>query len=90
MNLDASFWDAGRALLKLFRQRRATAVGPEEQACDADCAQDAELRVHRVALEELDKAGLLGNRIDRLQQAEVGLKISRRLLMADTEDERPC
>ena len=89
MNLDASFWDAGRAILKLFKQRRATPIGTEEQPCLADCAQGAELRVRRLALEELSKAGLLGHRLDRLQQAEVGLKISRRLLRADT-DRRRC
>ena len=88
MNVDTSFWDAGRAILKLFKQRRATFIGPEEQPCLADCAQDEKHKVHRLAVEELSKAGLLGHRLDRLQQAEVGLKISRRLLREDTEGER--
>jgi hypothetical protein len=69
MNADVSFWDAGRAVLKLFRQRCKTLAGLEEQPCLSDRAQDAELRVHRLALEELGKAGLLGHRLDRLQQA---------------------
>ncbi len=88
MSVDTSFWDAGKAMLKLFKQRRATLTRPEEQPCRAHCDQDAKNKVHRLALEELGKAGLLGHRLDRLQQAEVCLKISRRLLTADTEGER--
>jgi len=75
-------------MFKLFKQRRETFIGSEEQPCLADCAQDAERRIRRLALEELGKAGLLGHRLDRLQQAEIGLKISRRLLMAETEGEQ--
>jgi len=75
-------------MLKLFRQRRVTFIRPEEQPCLADCAQDAERRIRLLALEELGKAGLLGHRLDRLQQAEVGLKISRRLLRAEIEGEQ--
>ena len=88
MNADVSFWDAGRGIFKLFRQRCKTLAGLEEQPCLADRAQDAERRIRRLALEELGKAGLLGHRLDRLQQAEVGLKICRRLLMAETEGEQ--
>lgn len=88
MNAEVSFWDAGRAVFKLFRQRYKPLAWLEEQPGLADRAQDAERRVRRIALEELGKAGLLGHRLDRLQQAEVGLKISRRLLMAEIEGQQ--
>ncbi len=65
-----------------------TVAGLEERPCLAECAQDAQLGVHRLALEELTKSGLLGHRLDRLQRAEVGLKVSRRLLAADNKGER--
>lgn len=88
MTIDASFWHAGGAVFKLFRQRRETFVGLEEQACLPDCGLDAQSRIRRLALEELGKAGLIGHTLDRLQQAEIGLRVSRRLLMEDTEGEQ--
>ncbi len=87
MIADVSCWDAGRAVFKLFTQCCKTLAGVEERPYSADRAQDAERRIRRIALEEMGKAGLLGHRLDRLQQAEVGLKISRRLLTAEIEGE---
>ena len=88
MIADVSFWDAGRAVFRLFTQCCKTLAGVGLFLYPADRAQDAERRIRRLALEELGKAGLLGRRFDRLQQAEVGLKISRRLLMVDAEGEQ--
>ena len=75
-----SLWQARQSMRKLFRHRRASVVERQEQLLPADCGQDAESRIRRLALEELGRAGLIDQKLNRLQQAEIGLKVSRRLL----------
>ena len=72
-------------MLKALRHRRAGFVELQEQPLPCDCSQDPQCRVHRLALEELSRAGLIGQKLDRLQQAEIGLRVSRRLLEQGTE-----
>ena len=85
MTVTLSFWQARDSMLNLFGQCRESFVEPVEQPRPSDCGEDAQRRVRRLALEELGKVGLIGQKLDKLQQAEIGLKVSRRLLQEDIE-----
>ena len=74
------FWQARDSMLKLFGHCRDSFLEPGEQPRPSDCGEDAQRRIRRLAIEELDRAGWIGQKLDRLQQAEIGLKVSRRLL----------
>ena len=80
MTLRPSLWLARESMLKLFRRRRESIVELGEQPRPSGCGEDAQCRIRRLALEELGRAGLMGQKLDKLQQAEIGLKVSRRLL----------
>ena len=80
MTVSLSFWQAPESMLKLFRHRRESIVDLGEQPRPSGCGEDAQCRIRRLALEELGRAGLIGQKLDRLQQAEISLKVSRRLL----------
>jgi len=75
-------------MFKLFRQRRETFARVDKQPCPADCGEGAQRKIRQMALDELGRAGLIGHRLDRLQQAEIALKVSQRLLQEDTEGRR--
>ena len=85
MTVTLSFWQARDSMLRLFGHCRDSFIEPGEQSRPSGCGEDALRRVRRLALEELGKAGLMGQRLDKLQQAEIGLKLSRRLLQDDIE-----
>ncbi len=85
MTVILSFWEARDSMLKLFGHCRESFIEPREQPRPSGCGEDALRRVRRLALEELGKAGLIGQKLDRLQQVEIGLKVSRRLLQDDVE-----
>ncbi len=80
MTINFSFWLAREAISKLFRHRRESFVALGEQPRPSSCGEDVPCRIRRLALEELGRAGLIGQKLDKLQQAEIGLKLSRRLL----------
>ena len=81
-----SFWLARDSMLTLFRRRRESIVELGEQPRPSRCDDDPQCRIRRLALEELRRAGLIGQELDKLQQAEIGLKVSRRLLDEDIKD----
>ncbi len=85
MTVSLSFREAQESMLKLFRHRRESSRELGEQPQPSGCGEDARCRVRRLALEELRSAGLIGQKLDKLQQAEIGLKVSRRLLQEDIE-----
>ena len=80
MTVSPSFWLAWESMLTLFRRRRERIVELGERPRPSGCGEDAQCRIRRLALEELGRAGLIGQKLDKLQQAEIGLKVSRRLL----------
>ncbi len=85
MTVGVCFRQARGSMLKLFRQRRESFVGLDERPCLSGCGDDVQRRIRRLALEELGRAGLIGQKLDKLQQAEIGLKVSRRLLAEGVE-----
>ena len=80
MTVTLFFWQTRDSMLKLFGHCRESFVEPREQPRPSGCGEDAQRRIRRLALEELGRAGWIGQKLDRLQQAEIGLKVSRRLL----------
>ena len=88
MTVSVSLWQARESMLKLFRHRREGFVKLEEQPCTSGSREDAQRRIRRLTLDELARAGLIGKKLNKLQQAEIGLKVSRRLLDAGVEGRR--
>ena len=80
MTVTLLFWQARDSVLKLFGHCRESVVELGEQRSSSGCGEEAQRRIRRLALEELGRAGWIGQKLDRLQQAEIGLKVSRRLL----------
>ena len=68
------------SIFRRFRHRDESFVALDEESRLSDCAEEVQGRIRRLASEELRRAGLIGQKLDKLQQAEIGLKVSRRLL----------
>ncbi len=80
MTVSPSFWLAWESMSMFFRRGRESTVALGKRPGPTGCGEDAQCRVRRLALEELVRAGLIGQKLDKLQQAEIGLKVSPRLL----------
>ena len=74
----------GGSRLKCIWHHCASFIEPGAETHPSDCGEDASCQIHRLASEELIKAGLMGRKLDRMQQAEISLKVSRRVLEGGT------